>query len=384
MQISAYTLKRAWHQVAVGSDVLDDAMLPPTGTSPDQYEQHVGESHGQAPRTIGAEGLHPARAEVRKCTGEIPPHANEYAEGARRGAPEALQVADRFQCAMRRLCAVRRDESKEVQDLLAPCRSRLVGAERSPTRKTPGKAGSSADDAGTAWSCQTGRVRRARSEGIREESAVKPRKRGTGSNVVDMGRVAVHSLLAGWADTVADLACRWGGHGESLRRNRGDAAGAKLDAGLIDRFTVNTGTIPYCSRCLDFLGFHHRKMESWKWRGRFYLQRWPSARAMRVLRDKVRAATGRSKTERPVAAVVAGLNPVLRGWAAYFRSGNSGRKFNAVDGYVHELLAVFASRETQTPRPELDHPVHLRIDYPARGLPPHRKRAQGDGACHSD
>ncbi|MFF4756521.1 group II intron maturase-specific domain-containing protein [Streptomyces sp. NPDC002514] len=124
-------------------------------------------------------------------------------------------------------------------------------------------------------------------------------------------------------------------------------------------------------------------MESWKWRGRFYLQRWPSARAMRVLRDKVRAATGRSKTERPVAAVVAGLNPVLRGWAAYFRSGHSGRKFNAVDGYVHELLAVFASRETQTPRPELDHPVHLRIDYPARGLPPHRKRAQGDGACQS-
>jgi RNA-directed DNA polymerase len=37
----------------------------------------------------------------------------------------------------------------------------------------------------------------------------------------------------------------------------------------------------------DFLGFHHRKVESWKWRGQFYLRRWPSARAMRVLRDKV-------------------------------------------------------------------------------------------------
>lgn len=95
----------------------------------------------------------------------------------------------------------------------------------------------------------------------------------------------------------------------------------------------------------DFLGFHHRKVESWRWRGRFYLQRWPSARAMRVLREKIRAATVASKTERPVSAVVADLNPVLRGWGAYFRNGNSGRKFNAVDGYVHERLAIFASRK---------------------------------------
>jgi hypothetical protein len=95
----------------------------------------------------------------------------------------------------------------------------------------------------------------------------------------------------------------------------------------------------------EFLGFHHRKVESWKWRGRFYLQRWPSARAMGVLQDKIRAATSRSKTERPVAAVVVDLNPVLRGWAAYFRNGNSGRKFNAVDQYVHERLAIFASRK---------------------------------------
>ena len=66
---------------------------------------------------------------------------------------------------------------------------------------------------------------------------------------------------------------------------------------------------------------------------------------MAVLRDKIRTATARSRTERPVAAVVADLNPVLRGWAGYFRHGNSGRRFNAVDGYVHERLAIFASRK---------------------------------------
>ncbi|MGN5380842.1 hypothetical protein ACQ4WX_38190 [Streptomyces lasalocidi] len=50
----------------------------------------------------------------------------------------------------------------------------------------------------------------------------------------------------------------------------------------------------------EFLGFHHRKVESWKWRGKYYSQRWPSARAMRVLRDKVRAAAVISKAERPL------------------------------------------------------------------------------------
>jgi hypothetical protein len=111
------------------------------------------------------------------------------------------------------------------------------------------RAGSSADKAGTAWYCQTGRVRRARSDGIREEPVVKLRKRGTGSNLVDTGRDAVHGHRRWVVDSVAGLACQRGGHGEGLRRSRGDAAGAKLDAKLIDRFAVNTGTISRRSRC---------------------------------------------------------------------------------------------------------------------------------------
>src|SRR6202011_5308282 len=123
----------------------------------------------------------------------------------------------------------------------------LVGAGRSSTRETPGRAGSSADKAGTVWYCQTDRVRRARSEGIREEPVRKLRKRGTGSNLVDMGRGAVHGTSSVSVDSEADLACRWGGHGERLRRNHGEAAGAKLGAQSIDRFAVNTGTVPHHS-----------------------------------------------------------------------------------------------------------------------------------------
>jgi group II intron reverse transcriptase/maturase len=97
----------------------------------------------------------------------------------------------------------------------------------------------------------------------------------------------------------------------------------------------------------DFLGFHLRKMESWKWRGKWYLQRWPSARAMSSIRAKVRELTDRRYTEMALSSVVDRLNPVLRGWGNYFRGGDSARKFTQVDSYVHERLAIFARNKHQ-------------------------------------
>lgn len=99
----------------------------------------------------------------------------------------------------------------------------------------------------------------------------------------------------------------------------------------------------------DFLGFHHHKVESWKWRGRWYLQRWPSTRAMRSIRAKVRWATDRRFVGDKIEVAVGNLNRMLRGWHAYFRYGNSGRKFSTIDSYVHERLAILASRKHQLP-----------------------------------
>lgn len=93
----------------------------------------------------------------------------------------------------------------------------------------------------------------------------------------------------------------------------------------------------------DFLGFHHRKVESWKWRGHWYLQRWPSQRAMAAVRARIRALTDRRLVGFSIESVVANLNRSLRSWSAYFRYGNSGRKFTLIDSYVHERLAIFAS-----------------------------------------
>jgi len=95
----------------------------------------------------------------------------------------------------------------------------------------------------------------------------------------------------------------------------------------------------------DFLGFHHRMVESRKRRGRYWLNKWPSARAMSSIRGKVRDLTAPSRVGLDLGMVVEDLNPVLRGWGAYFRQGNSSGKFGAIDRYVHERVAILASRK---------------------------------------
>ena len=92
----------------------------------------------------------------------------------------------------------------------------------------------------------------------------------------------------------------------------------------------------------DFLGFHHRKTPS-KFGGRRYLSKWPSTRAMASIKAKVRGHTDRRYASRDLHYVVADLNRVLRGWGAYFRYGNSNRKFSAIDAYVHLQMSKLAS-----------------------------------------
>jgi hypothetical protein len=95
----------------------------------------------------------------------------------------------------------------------------------------------------------------------------------------------------------------------------------------------------------EFLGFHHRMVASWKQPGRYWLHKWPSPRAMASIKAKVRERTAPSRVGWDLGAVVDDLNPVLRGWNAYFRQGNSTAKFGAVDSYVHERMARLASRK---------------------------------------
>jgi RNA-directed DNA polymerase len=94
----------------------------------------------------------------------------------------------------------------------------------------------------------------------------------------------------------------------------------------------------------DFLGWHFRaRMSGRLWEQkrivRYYLHRWPSQRAMKALRAKVKARTGRHRVGiRDVRVVIAELNPILRGWGNYFRTGNAADKFRSIDRYVEQRL----------------------------------------------
>ena len=90
---------------------------------------------------------------------------------------------------------------------------------------------------------------------------------------------------------------------------------------------------------LDFLGCHfHARMSGRLWEQkrivRYYLHRWPSQRAMNRVREKVKAKTGRNRVGWDIREIIADLNPLLRGWGTYFRTGNAAEKFRQVDDYV--------------------------------------------------
>lgn len=93
---------------------------------------------------------------------------------------------------------------------------------------------------------------------------------------------------------------------------------------------------------LDFLGCHFHAHVSGRLleRGirRYYLQRWPSQTAMKRVRQRIKALTGRGRTGMDIREVISRINPILRGWGNYFRTGNAAIKFNHIDRYVERRL----------------------------------------------
>ena len=59
---------------------------------------------------------------------------------------------------------------------------------------------------------------------------------------------------------------------------------------------------------------------------------------MKRIREKVRDKTPRGRCHADLREVIADLNPILKGWGAYFSTGNATTSFIQIDRYVVERL----------------------------------------------
>ncbi|MGH3788316.1 MAG: group II intron reverse transcriptase/maturase [Pseudonocardiaceae bacterium] len=104
----------------------------------------------------------------------------------------------------------------------------------------------------------------------------------------------------------------------------------------------------------DFLGFHHRLVRvtgrrNHRWSVTF-LARWPADRAMKHARDRIRELTRRSRLLLRVEVIVEDVNRFLRGWAAYFRYGNSAVRFEKIMHHMWTRIALVIAKRHKRSR----------------------------------
>jgi RNA-directed DNA polymerase len=149
-------------------------------------------------------------------------------------------------------------------------------------------------------------------------------------------RCAHLGVLVRYADDLVVLCktardCR-----EAERRLRKVLAELKLELHPEKTRRVN---LSWGKQGFDFLGCHLRKQFSgpqWEKRRKrvYFLHRWPSTKSMTRIRQRVKDLTRRSRCHADPRDMIGELNPVLRGWGQYFRTGNAADKFTEIDRYV--------------------------------------------------
>jgi RNA-directed DNA polymerase len=100
-------------------------------------------------------------------------------------------------------------------------------------------------------------------------------------------------------------------------------------------FNEDKTQIVHLDTGFDFLGFNVRRYD-----GKLLIK--PSTAAIQRIRERLRTAT-RALRGSNAAAVIAALNPVIRGWAAYYRGAVSKKTFGVLDDYLWKLTYKWAT-----------------------------------------
>jgi RNA-directed DNA polymerase len=169
-----------------------------------------------------------------------------------------------------------------------------------------------------------------------------------------LANIYLHALDQAWAERGSGTLVRYADDAVVLCKSRAQAEAAlELVRNVLCELGLELH--PDKTRILDlregregfdFLGCHFHGRVSGKLleRGirRYYLHRWPSARSMKRVRQRVKELTGRNRNgAKDVRVLILDLNPILRGWGNYFRTGNAAQKFRQIDVYVERRLKRF-------------------------------------------
>jgi RNA-directed DNA polymerase len=120
------------------------------------------------------------------------------------------------------------------------------------------------------------------------------------------------------------------------------------------QFNQDKTHIVHVEQGFDFLGCNVRR-----YRGKLLIK--PSPAAVKRIRDRL-AAEVRSLRGANAEAVIRRLNPIIRGWAAYYRSVVSKEVFSAVDNHLWQhLYPVGAARTPEQVDPLGRRPVLRRV-----------------------
>jgi RNA-directed DNA polymerase len=93
-----------------------------------------------------------------------------------------------------------------------------------------------------------------------------------------------------------------------------------------------------------FLGFEFRRIRSP--RGRWMPLRTPRAKKRTALLQTLKQVFRRFRS-RPIAEVIARINPILRGWVQYFAVGHSSRCFSFIRDWVEKRIRAHLARARQ-------------------------------------
>jgi RNA-directed DNA polymerase len=102
--------------------------------------------------------------------------------------------------------------------------------------------------------------------------------------------------------------------------------------------------ITHIDEGVDFLGWRiqrHRK----KGTDRSCVYTYPSKKALRAVMAKVKTLCRQVDTNHPLDVLLRRLNPLLRGWTAFFRPGVSSATFQFLDAYVWRRVAGWIRRK---------------------------------------